>query len=182
MRQAAPRADRRPARRLRGRLRRARRRAARTPMPGPRPRRCATGRCHRSSASGARAWSAPPAAGRCVRWTCFSTRWAPPPDGFVVTLPKVSAVEQVEAMTVLCEALEAAHGCRPGGCGSRCRWRRRRRCSRPDGTATVARTDPGRGRSAEPGCTSARTTTAPRAGSPPGIRAWNTRPRITPRR
>ena len=28
---------------------------------------------------------------------------------------------------------------RPGGCGSRSRWKRRRRYSRPDGTATVAR-------------------------------------------
>ncbi|WP_326559606.1 DUF6986 family protein [Micromonospora sp. NBC_01796] len=34
----------------------------------------------------------------------------PPPDGFVVTLPKVSAPAQVEAMVVLCERLEAAHG------------------------------------------------------------------------
>jgi len=30
-----------------------------------------------------------------------------PPDGFVVTLPKVSAVEQVEAMAVLCGHLDA---------------------------------------------------------------------------
>jgi citrate lyase beta subunit len=32
-----------------------------------------------------------------------------PPAGFVVTLPKVSAVEQVTAMTVLCGRLEQAH-------------------------------------------------------------------------
>jgi citrate lyase beta subunit len=32
------------------------------------------------------------------------------PDGFVVTLPKVSAVAQVEAMVLLCGRLEAAHG------------------------------------------------------------------------
>ncbi|GAA1027408.1 aldolase/citrate lyase family protein [Virgisporangium ochraceum] len=31
------------------------------------------------------------------------------PDGFVVTLPKVSAVEQVTAMTLLCERLESAY-------------------------------------------------------------------------
>ncbi len=33
-----------------------------------------------------------------------------PPEGFVVTLPKVSAPEQVIAMCVLCAALEQAHG------------------------------------------------------------------------
>jgi citrate lyase beta subunit len=38
----------------------------------------------------------------------------PPPNQFVVTLPKVSAVEQVLAMTVLCGALEEAHGWPPG--------------------------------------------------------------------
>ena len=31
------------------------------------------------------------------------------PDGFVVTLPKVTSVEQVRAMVLLCERLEAAH-------------------------------------------------------------------------
>jgi citrate lyase beta subunit len=34
----------------------------------------------------------------------------PLPNGFVVTLPKVSAVEQVEAMVKVCEAMEAKHG------------------------------------------------------------------------
>jgi citrate lyase beta subunit len=34
----------------------------------------------------------------------------PPSEGFVVTLPKVSAVEQVEAMVEVCEAMEAKHG------------------------------------------------------------------------
>jgi citrate lyase beta subunit len=33
-----------------------------------------------------------------------------PPSGFVVTLPKVSAPEQVAAMSSLCDALERAHG------------------------------------------------------------------------
>lgn len=37
-----------------------------------------------------------------------------PPPGFVVTLPKVSAVEQVEAMTVLCGHLERRHGLAEG--------------------------------------------------------------------
>ncbi|HEU0239275.1 MAG TPA: hypothetical protein VFR11_08325 [Micromonosporaceae bacterium] len=40
----------------------------------------------------------------------FLDALGPPPDGFVVTLPKVSAIEQVAAMTVLCGALEEAHG------------------------------------------------------------------------
>ena len=43
----------------------------------------------------------------------LSTLGAPPP-GFVVTLPKVSAVEQVEAMVVLCVRLENAHGLAAG--------------------------------------------------------------------
>lgn len=34
----------------------------------------------------------------------------PLPDGFVVTLPKVVATEQVEAMVAVCERLEEAHG------------------------------------------------------------------------
>jgi len=37
-----------------------------------------------------------------------------PPEGFVVTLPKVSAVAQVEAMVVLCARLESAHDLAPG--------------------------------------------------------------------
>jgi len=34
----------------------------------------------------------------------------PPPDGFVITLPKVSATSQVEAMALLCGRLEEAYG------------------------------------------------------------------------
>lgn len=34
----------------------------------------------------------------------------PPPDGFVVTLPKVSAPAQVEAMALLCDRLERTYG------------------------------------------------------------------------
>src|SRR5262249_3354094 len=37
-----------------------------------------------------------------------------PAGGFVITLPKVSAVEQVGAMTVLCGLLEQAHGLAEG--------------------------------------------------------------------
>jgi len=36
------------------------------------------------------------------------------PDGFLVTMPKVSLVEQVTAMVTLCEGLESAHGLSPG--------------------------------------------------------------------
>jgi OHCU decarboxylase len=35
------------------------------------------------------------------------------PDGFVVTLPKVTSVDQVRAMVVLCDRLEDAHGLAP---------------------------------------------------------------------
>jgi citrate lyase beta subunit len=34
----------------------------------------------------------------------------PPPPGFVITLPRVSMAEQVEAMAILCGQLEVAHG------------------------------------------------------------------------
>ena len=36
------------------------------------------------------------------------------PDGLVLTLPKVSTVDQVEAMVYVCELLEEAHGLAPG--------------------------------------------------------------------
>jgi citrate lyase beta subunit len=44
----------------------------------------------------------------------FLSTMGPPPSGFVITLPKVSAVEQVEAMVVLCVRLEHAHGLAAG--------------------------------------------------------------------
>jgi citrate lyase beta subunit len=40
----------------------------------------------------------------------FLSALGQPPRGFVITLPKVSAVDQVAAMVVLCERLEVAHG------------------------------------------------------------------------
>ncbi len=43
----------------------------------------------------------------------FLDALGPPPDGFVITLPKVSAVEQVTAMTILCGRLEQAYGLAP---------------------------------------------------------------------
>ena len=52
------------------------------------------------------------------------------PDGFVVTLPKVTSVDQVEAMVLVLRAAGAgARRWRPARCGSRSRWRPRRRCS-----------------------------------------------------
>jgi len=43
----------------------------------------------------------------------FLDALGPPPPGFVITLPKVSAVEQVAAMVVLCGRLETAYGLPP---------------------------------------------------------------------
>jgi len=40
----------------------------------------------------------------------FLDALGPPPAGFVITLPKVSAPAQVEAMVVLCGRLESSHG------------------------------------------------------------------------
>ena len=44
----------------------------------------------------------------------FLEALGPPPPGFVITLPKVSAPEQVAAMVVLCGRLEQAHGLAEG--------------------------------------------------------------------
>ena len=61
------------------------------------------------------------------------------PDGFVVTLPKVTDVRQVEAMALVCGLLEEAHGL------ARRRLRFEIQVETPqsilgaDGTATVAR-------------------------------------------
>jgi citrate lyase beta subunit len=63
----------------------------------------------------------------------------PPPDGFVVTLPKVSAVGQVAAMTVLCGALEAAHGYPAGRVRFEVQVETPPAILASDGTATVAR-------------------------------------------
>ena len=119
-----------------------------------------------------------------VRWACAASRsrrrpaarairtldlssWTrsgrAPHRSFVVTLPKVSAVEQVEAMVALCAT--AGGGARPAGPaavraadrdtagGARARRHRRRG---PD--------DPRRARAAASACTTAPTTTARRCG------------------
>jgi hypothetical protein len=40
----------------------------------------------------------------------FLESLGPPPPGFIITLPRVSALEHVQAMADLCERLEQAHG------------------------------------------------------------------------
>ena len=69
----------------------------------------------------------------------FLDALGPPPDGFVVTLPKVSAVEQVDAMTVLCGALEEAHGYPAGQMRFEVQVETPPAVLGSDGTATVAR-------------------------------------------
>ena len=77
----------------------------------------AAGRRRRSAASGSRAWRRRPGGAGCARWTLFVGALAEGgglPDGFVVTLPKVTSVEQVAAMVLVCERLEQAHGLAAG--------------------------------------------------------------------
>jgi len=69
----------------------------------------------------------------------FLEALGPLPDGFVVTLPKVSAVEQVEAMVVLCGHLERAHGIAPGRLRFEIQIETTPAILGADGTATVAR-------------------------------------------
>jgi citrate lyase beta subunit len=69
----------------------------------------------------------------------FLDALGPPPDGFVVTLPKVSAVGQVVAMAVLCGALEAAHGYPAGRLRFEVQVETPPAVLASDGTATVAR-------------------------------------------
>jgi citrate lyase beta subunit len=72
----------------------------------------------------------------------FLAEWlgsAPWPDGFVITLPKVSAVEQVAAMVELCERLEQAHDLPAGRLRFELQVETPAAVLGPDGTATVAR-------------------------------------------
>ena len=69
----------------------------------------------------------------------FLDALGPPPDGFVVTLPKVSVVEQAHAMVVLCRALETAHGLAAGQLGFEAQVETPPLVLAGDGTATVAR-------------------------------------------
>jgi citrate lyase beta subunit len=61
------------------------------------------------------------------------------PDGFVVTLPKVTSVEQVEAMVVACDRLESGLGLRSGAVGFEIQVETPQAILGPDGTALVAR-------------------------------------------
>jgi citrate lyase beta subunit len=61
------------------------------------------------------------------------------PDGFVVTLPKVSSAGQVEAMAGLCERLEQVYGMEPGRLRFELQIETPQAVLGADGTATVAR-------------------------------------------
>lgn len=61
------------------------------------------------------------------------------PSGFVVTLPKVSAVAQVDAMAVACGRLEERHGFGAGRLRFEVQVETPAAVLGPDGTATVAR-------------------------------------------
>ncbi len=68
-------------------------------------------------------------------------------DGFVVTLPKVTSVEQVDAMVTALEALEAAHGIPAGSLPFEIQIETPQSILGADGTALVARMiTAGRGR------------------------------------
>ncbi|WP_031464906.1 DUF6986 family protein [Sciscionella sediminilitoris] len=61
------------------------------------------------------------------------------PEGFVVTLPKVTAVEQVEAMLALCAGLERAHGLDNGSLRFEIQVETPQTVLGADGTAPIAR-------------------------------------------
>jgi citrate lyase beta subunit len=61
------------------------------------------------------------------------------PDGFVVTLPKVTSVDQVDAMVVACEHLEAAHRLTEGSLRFEIQIETPQSILLSDGTAAVAR-------------------------------------------
>ena len=60
-------------------------------------------------------------------------------DGLVVTLPKVTSVDQVEAMRFVCERIEAAHGLQGGALRFEIQVETPQAVLGPDGTALVAR-------------------------------------------
>jgi citrate lyase beta subunit len=62
----------------------------------------------------------------------------PLPDGLVVTLPKVTSVDQVSAMVRVCERLEAARGLAPGRLRFEIQVETPQAIVGPDGIATVA--------------------------------------------
>ena len=60
-------------------------------------------------------------------------------DGFVVTLPKITSVEQVETMVTLSERIEQSHGITPGSLRFELQIETPQSILGPDGTALVAR-------------------------------------------
>jgi citrate lyase beta subunit len=68
----------------------------------------------------------------------FLDALGPPPPGFVITLPKVSTAEQVEAMIILCGQLEFAHGLPEGSLRFEVQVETPAAILGADGVATVA--------------------------------------------
>jgi len=60
------------------------------------------------------------------------------PDGFVVTLPKVTSVDQVQAMVFVCEELERANGLPPGSLHFEIQVETPQAILGPDGRARIA--------------------------------------------
>ena len=92
-----------------------------------------------SRGSASRASRHPPAARGVRTLALFLEELGPLPDGFVVTLPKVTAVEQVEALVHTAERLEAALGLAPGSLEFELQIETPQSILGPDGTALVAR-------------------------------------------
>ena len=77
---------------------------------------------------------------RCIRTLdVFLETLGQPPSGFVVTLPKVSAVEQIEAMALLFDRLERSHGLADGRLRFEVQIETPPAVLGADGVATVAR-------------------------------------------
>ena len=145
-RQARDRADRGPARRPRGRLRDPVRRRGGRGRAGRRSGARRGGRragpARRSSGSGSSRWRARPDGAGCAASTSCSARCWPPatcPPGWVVTLPKVTSVDQVEAMVDVCGRLEAAYGLAEGRLRFEVQVETPQAILLADGTAGVAR-------------------------------------------
>ena len=74
-----------------------------------------------------------------ARFTEAVTRDGALPEGFVVTLPKVTSVDQVSAMALACQRIEDGLGLRTGALGFEIQVETPQAICGPDGTALVAR-------------------------------------------
>jgi citrate lyase beta subunit len=74
-----------------------------------------------------------------VRFVEALTDGGPLPEGFVVTLPKVTSVDQVEAMVLAAEHLESGLGLEPGSLRFEIQVETPQSILGPDGTVLVAR-------------------------------------------